>query len=50
METKMSEEKKEKKTWIKPKLVVYGDIEKLTTELPAPIGLPPGSGGSSSIP
>lgn len=26
----------EKKVWIKPQLVVYGEIEKLTTELPSP--------------
>ena len=31
METQKSQEKK---VWIKPKLVVYGDIEKLTTEKP----------------
>jgi hypothetical protein len=39
----------EKKVWIKPKLVVYGDIEKLTTELPVPITNPPGAGGSSGF-
>lgn len=36
MSTKLSEVKKEKKTWVKPKLIIYGDIEKLTTELPVP--------------
>lgn len=35
--------KEEKKVWIKPQLVVYGEIEKLTTELP---GGPPKLGGS----
>ena len=38
----------EKKEWVKPELVVYGDVEKLTTELPVPIGKAP-TGGSSSI-
>lgn len=31
METQKAEEKK---VWVKPQLVVYGDIEKLTTEKP----------------
>jgi len=31
METQKAEEKK---IWIKPQLIVYGDIEKLTTEKP----------------
>jgi hypothetical protein len=34
-------DKKEKKTWITPKLVVYGDIEKITKELP-PVPSPSG--------
>ena len=49
METKRTEDMKVKKTWIKPELVVYGDVEKLTTELPVPVPQPP-RGGSSSIP
>lgn len=49
MDTKRSENMKEKKTWTKPQLIVYGDVEKLTTELPVPVLQPP-SGGSSSIP
>lgn len=40
METQKAEEKK---VWTKPQLVVYGDIDKLTTELP---GMPPKLGGS----
>lgn len=32
----------EKKVWVKPQLVVYGDIEKLTTELPSPPTYPIG--------
>ena len=43
MDTKKAEEKK---TWTKPQLVVYGDIEKLTTELPVPVTNPPGAGSS----
>jgi len=35
----------EKKPWEKPQLVVYGNIEKLTTELPGP-KVPPGSSGN----
>ncbi len=49
MDTKRTDDMKEKKAWIKPELVVYGDVEKLTTELPVPLPQPP-SGGSSSIP
>ena len=41
---------KEKKTWIKPQLIVYGDVEKLTTELPVPIGQPPIGNNSSTYP
>ncbi len=36
----------QKKIVTKPQLVVYGDIEKLTTELPVPITNPPGGGSS----
>lgn len=43
MEPKKAEEKK---VWIKPQLVVYGDIEKLTTEQIRPINTQPGSGFS----
>ena len=31
----------EKKPWVKPQLVVYGDIEKLTKEIPVPKPPPP---------
>jgi hypothetical protein len=41
-----SQKAEEKKIWIKPQLVVYGDIEKLTTELPVPVTNPPSIGGS----
>jgi hypothetical protein len=48
---KKQEQKSEKKIWIAPQLVVYGDIEKLTKEGPGGwIGGPPkGGGGSSSF-
>jgi hypothetical protein len=35
---------KEKKTWVKPQLVVYGNVEKLTTEVPGPKQPPKMSG------
>ena len=33
----------EKKPWVKPQLVIYGNIEKLTTELPGKRGGPSGN-------
>ena len=44
METKVTEIS-EKKIWVKPQLVVYGNIEKLTTELPGQKNWPGPSGG-----
>ncbi len=41
-------EKEEKKVWIKPELVVYGDIEKLTAESPVPGFRPPRMGSGYS--
>jgi len=40
--------KEEKKVWIKPELVVYGDIEKLTAESPVPGLKPPRMGSGYS--
>lgn len=45
-----NEQKKEKKSWISPRLVVYGDVEKLTKESPFPITRPPRGGSSSYMP
>ena len=38
------DKKEKKKTWITPKLVVYGDIEKITKEAPP---IPPSTIGPS---
>lgn len=38
----MEKEQEEKKVWVKPQLVVYGEIEKLTAESP----IFPRNGGS----
>ena len=45
MENTKVDKKEKKKTWITPKLVVYGDIEKITKELPLP---PPSPSGPSN--
>jgi len=37
-------EKIEKKPWVTPQLTVYGDVEKLTTEVPGPKPFPSASG------
>lgn len=34
MEDTKVEKKEMKKTWVTPKLVVYGDVDKITKELP----------------
>lgn len=39
----MEAKKEEKKVWVKPQLVVYGEIDKLTKELPL---IPYGKTGS----
>jgi hypothetical protein len=34
----MHANKQPKKTWITPKLTIYGDVEKITREMPGPPG------------
>jgi len=36
MEDSKVEKKEMKKTWVTPKLVVYGDVDKITKEMPIP--------------
>lgn len=36
MESQKLKEKDKKKVWIKPQLIVYGDIEKITNTCPGP--------------
>lgn len=44
------ENKEEKKSWVSPRLEVFGDVEKLTKESPFPITKPPRGGSSSYMP